>query len=245
MDRSTPLAISGTAVSPFTKSWSRGGTWLAAEERELSLRPCPHANCPERLRGGTPFASHVLVVPETEGGHGVLCPDCRRLPDLSMAHVRFPANYFRPWRGRYGYGSHAGAREHKFSHIDPTLTDPGPSAALVATGTQPRPETVVSKPGNYASKRLQGEPMAGRRLLPHGLSDEDRSAVSAEVERLGGRIGVKVTKTLSYIVVADRRAANTSEIAARAASLGAEILTVAEFKTRAERNWRSLGEAAA
>jgi hypothetical protein len=234
-----------TAVSPFTKNWSRGGGCRPAEDRELSLRPCPHADCPERLRGGAPFASHVLVVPETEGGHGVLCPDCRRLPVPSMAHVRFPANYLRPWRGRYGYGSHAGARDHKFSHIDPALTDPGPSAALPDTGTQSRPETMVSKPGNYAAKRLQNEPMAGQRLLPHGLTEKDHSAVAAEVERLGGRVAAKVTKTLSYIVVADRRAANTSEIAARAASLGAKVLTLAQFKTQAERNWPLPDEPAA
>lgn len=233
-----------TAVSPFTKNWSRGGTWLPAEERDLSLRPCPHDNCPERLRGGTPFASHVLAVPETEGGHGVLCPDCRRLPVASMAHVRFPANYLRPWRGRFGYGSHAGARDHRFSHIDPTVLDPGPTAALPDTGTQPRPETVVSKPGNYAAKRLQKEPMSGRRLLPHGLTEDDRSAVAAEVERLGGRMAAKVTKTLAYIVVADRRTASTSEIAARAAKLGAKVLTLAQFKARAERNWTSPDEPA-
>lgn len=234
-----------TAVSPFTKNWSRGGTWVPAEDRELSLRSCPHPNCPERLRGGKPFASHVLVVPETEGGHGVLCPDCRRLPILSMEHVRFPANYLRPWRGRYGYGSHAGARDHKFSHIDPALTDPGPTAALLDTVTQPRPERMVSKPGNYAAKRLQMEPMAGQRLLPHGLTEEDHSEVATEVERLGGRVAAKVTHTLAYIVVADRRAASKSEIAARAATLGAQVLTLAQFKAQAERNWTLSDEPAA
>jgi hypothetical protein len=161
-----------------------------------------------------------------------------------MAHVRFPANYLRPWRGRFGYGSHAGARDHKFSHIDPTLPDPGPTVDLPDTGTQPRPETVVNKPGNYAAKRLRKEPMAGQRLLPHGLPDEDHSAVAAEVERLGGRMAAKVTKTLAYIVVADRRAASTSEVAARAAKLGAKVLTLAQFKTRAERNWTSPDEPA-
>lgn len=234
-----------TAVSPFTKNWSRGGGCLPAEDRELSLRPCPHADCPERLRGGAPFASHVLVVPETEGGHGVLCPDCWRLPVLHMAHVRFPANYLRPWRGRYGYGSHTGAREYKFSHIDPNLPDPGASATLADTGSQPRHETMVSKPGNYAAKRLQNEPMAGRGLLPYDLTAEELGAVSAEVERLGGRVAAKVTKSVAYVMVPDRRAASRSDISAKAARVDAEILTLEQFKARAKGNWIPLGEATA
>ena len=87
--------------------------------------------------------------------------------------------------------------------------------------------------------------MAGRGLLPYDLTAEELGAVSAEVERLGGRVAAKVTKSVAYVVVPDRRAASRSDISAKAARVGAEILTLAQFKARAKGNWIPLGEAAA
>ena len=232
------------AVAPFTKNWQRGGVWTPADQRELFLRPCPHPDCPERLRGGTPYASHILVVPETETGHGVLCPTCCRLPVPSLASVRFPSNYLRPWRGRFGYGSHAGARDYAGSHIDPNRLDRGAADPLPDTGTLPRPETMITKSGNYTAKRLQREPMAGARLLPLGLAEDDRDTVSAEVTRLGGQIAAKVTKTLAYVVVSDRSATSHSDVARRAALLGAEVMTLAQFEARAKTDWRDCAESA-
>ena len=230
------------AVAPFTKNWQRGGVWTPADQRELSLRPCPHPDCPERLRGGTPYASHILIVPETETGHGALCPTCCRLPVPSLASVRFPSNYLRPWRGRFGYGSHAGARDYAGSHIDPNRLDRGAADPLPDTGTLPRPETMVTKSGNYAAKRLRREPMAGARLLPLGLAEDDRDTVCAEVTRLGGQIAAKVTRTLAYVVVSDIPA--TSDVARRAALLGAEVLTLAQFEARAKTDWSDCAEPA-
>lgn len=229
-----PAAV---AIPPFTKNWTRGGTWIPAHEREISLRPCPHHNCPERLRGGTPYASHVLAVPETEAGFGVLCPHCRRLPVPALSHVRFPPSYLRPWRGRYGHGSHAGARAHSSSHIDPTRRDAGPGIPLPDTGTVPRPETCVTKPGNYAAKRLKKEPMGGARLLPLSLTAEDQSEVAAEVSRLGGQLAVKNTKSVRYVVVTDRRAAVHLDAAKQAAAKGLDVMTLPEFRARARANW--------
>ncbi|GAA3565790.1 hypothetical protein GCM10022197_22070 [Microlunatus spumicola] len=133
------------AISPFTKSWSRGPRWLSADERTLSLRPCRHDDCPERLRGETPFASHVLAVPETEAGFGVLCPHCRRLPVLELRRVYFPTDYLRPWSGRFGQGSHDGARRQAGTHLDVVFLDPGPSAPLPETGAAPRPEAPANR----------------------------------------------------------------------------------------------------
>lgn len=230
------------AVSPFTKNWGRGGRCLPPEERRLSLRSCPHRDCPERLRGGEPHASHVLLVPETEAGFGVLCPHCSRLPVKSMASVRFPADYLRPWSGRFGQGSHAGARHHSGSHLDPNLPDPGPAQPLPDTGTLPRAETAVSKPGNYMARQLRARPMLGRRILPLALTPEDNETISTEANRLGGRIAVKVTKGLQYVVVTDR-AALMDPRARRAVEQGAEVMTVSEFRARALDGWpRGHGE---
>lgn len=224
------------AVPPFTKNWTRGRQWLDADERRLSLRPCPHKDCPERLRGGVPYASHVLHVPETEVGFGVLCPHCWRLPIGSLADVRFPADYRRPWSGRFGHGSHAGARAYAGSHIDPNRPDPGPATPLPNTGSQPRPETVINRDGNYLPKRLQARPLGGRRILPLGLTQGEHDQLAADVERLGGRLASKVTKSLSYLVVRDSGAAKDTR-AKRAAALGAELMTFAEFRRRACADW--------
>jgi hypothetical protein len=63
----------------------------------LRLRECPHTDCP--MAAGSRWASHYLPVPETTvpGGHGLLCPDCQRVPDDRYVDVRFPAAYLSPW----------------------------------------------------------------------------------------------------------------------------------------------------
>ena len=225
-----------TARSPFTKNWTRGANCLPPEERRLALRPCPHRDCPKRLQGGQPYASHVLLVPETGIGFGVLCPDCCRLPVLGMTEVRFPENYLRPWSGRFGRGSHAGARAYPGTHLDPTIPDPGPSEQLPDTGTQPRTETVLNKPGNHLAKHLQGLPLGGQRILPLDLSPADHDVVASQADRLGGRLAVKVTKSLEYMVVTDARATRHPR-ALRAAEQGTEVLTVSQFRTRARGDW--------
>ena len=54
------------------------------------LRECPHADCPN------PWASHLLYVPET-AGFAVLCPRCRRFPDLAFADTPLPPEYVAKW----------------------------------------------------------------------------------------------------------------------------------------------------
>lgn len=216
------------ALSPFLKSWKRGEPWTLEEEKTISLRPCPHRDCPQRLRGGSPFASHVVLVPETEAGFGVLCPHCLRLPVGSLSHVRFPADYLRPWSGRFGYGSHAGAREHAGSHIDPMFDDAGPASALPETGARPRPEVRVNRPGNYLAKHLRSEPLGGARVLLLDLPAGAREELEAEVTRLGGRLATKVTRSLPYVVAANRGL--VVDRALRAQEFGAQVMGVGEFR---------------
>lgn len=226
------------AMSPFTKNYARSMRW-APQQRAFALRPCPHHDCPKRLRGGTPYASHVLLVPETEAGHGVLCPDCRRLPVKELADIRFPVDYLRPWSGRFGYGSHAGARNHSGSHIDPAFPDPGAAVPLPETGTLPRRETVVNKPGNYLAKHLRERPLGGRRVLTLDLNPKAHDFVVSELERLGGLLAKKVTGGLEYVVVADETGFSAPR-AVRAARLGSEIMTFSDFKANARADWKRL-----
>lgn len=77
----------------------------AAGEHHLSAIPCPHQDCDARVagrRGG--LCTVVLRVPEL-ARWAVLCPDCRRVPDLSMSAVTFPMPYLTPWVGPRGAGS--------------------------------------------------------------------------------------------------------------------------------------------
>lgn len=64
----------------------------------LRLRPCPHPDCV--APHGERWLSHYLPVPETDGYNGLLCPDCRRLPDLERPAVYFPDSHFdQAWSG--------------------------------------------------------------------------------------------------------------------------------------------------
>jgi len=228
------------AVSPFEKSWGRGDPWLAAEDRRVSLRECPHPDCPERLRGGAPFASHILWVPETEVGHGVICPSCRRLPVAAKSTVYFPVDYLRPWSGRFGRNSHAIARDQSGTHLDVTFTDRGPDQPLPDTGIQARPETRVNKPGNHIPNSLRMLPLQGRRVLPLGLSESQCEGLTHSLTRLGGRLGQKIKTTLACVVVPDEGAVACPK-AQEAARLGVEVITWAEFARRSARAWMSVG----
>ena len=70
----------------------------------MRLRACPHDDCLGPV--GHRWASHYIPVPETlvEGGFGLLCPDCHRLPDRRYAGVPFPVQYFTLWELAEGAG---------------------------------------------------------------------------------------------------------------------------------------------
>jgi len=61
-----------------------------AKSRAFTVIKCPHHRC-----GG--IASHVVLVPETaSSGFGVMCPKCRRMPnveDPKWAQIVFPTEY--------------------------------------------------------------------------------------------------------------------------------------------------------
>lgn len=69
----------------------------STNRRRVRLRPCPYEDCGSAP--GNRWASHFLPVPETlvEGGHGLLCPDCLRLPHSRHAQVVFPGPYLQAW----------------------------------------------------------------------------------------------------------------------------------------------------
>lgn len=218
------------AISPFTKNWARGASHLGSDEKLLALRPCPHADCPERLAGGTPFASHILAVPETEDGHGVLCPSCRRMPIPGKAAVRFPKAYLRPWRGLLGPKARVrGPREHLGTHLDPSRPDPGPGADLPDAGSLPRPETRKTGGGGDMKKKLQHLPLQGDRVLILGLSKDEEAAVAQLVRRLGGQVAVKLNALTPYVVI-PRPGWRGDVRVDRAKESGAQIMEVNEFR---------------
>ena len=117
----------GLSEGYFEKNFTRA----TRENRRISLRKCPHDDCPAALQGGQGLCSIMIKVPET-GPRGVLCSSCLRLPDAALADVWFPADYRRPWSGRYGIGSHAGARKNKQWTFLPTRhARPGPRRATL------------------------------------------------------------------------------------------------------------------
>ena len=221
------------AVSPFTKNWSRGAGAKDPSDRILFLRACPHRDCPERVNGGQPFASHVLAVPETEDGHGVLCPSCRRLPELRLAHVQFPQAYLRPWRGLLGRAAGRGPRAHHGTHLDPMRHDPGPGTPLVDTGAMPRPETRIHHAGNHSVRHLRSTPLGGARVMVLGITGDRLDVLHRRIEALGGRIARNVTASIALVVVPAGTWAGDARLE-RVQELGLRLITEAELTMRGE-----------
>ena len=117
------------AVAPFERNWARCTRWIAAEDKRLSLRECPHADCPERLRGGRPFASHVLATPETINGQGVLCPSCRRLPVLDSVTSGFLPPTFDPGPDGTELAQSRGSASRSALTSTPAVPTPVPASA--------------------------------------------------------------------------------------------------------------------
>lgn len=226
------------AVSPFQRNWARSTRWMAVEDKRLALRECPHADCPERLRGGRPFASHVLGTPETVPGHGVLCPSCRRLPVPALEGVRFPTAYLRPWSGRYGTRSKARQRQAIGTHLDPGRPDPGPGAALPDNGARPRPETRVNRPGGHVAKELRTGQLRGRLVLLLGLDSPERERLSELVEGCGGRVASKLRESVACVVAPASVLNGPDPRVARAARVGIPSFTPAVFEAKVNEGWR-------
>lgn len=82
--------------------------------RRLAPHQCPHCTTPGKRR--IEYCITILWTPET-WADAVLCPSCRQAP--SLPGIRFPDEYFLPWRGRCGRGSKAsGARDAAGTHLD-------------------------------------------------------------------------------------------------------------------------------
>ncbi|WP_147794207.1 hypothetical protein [Cellulomonas sp. Y8] len=224
------------AVSPFERNWVRSTRWMTADEKRLSLRECPHADCPERLRGRTPYASHVLATPETVLGHGVLCPSCRRLPVAELGGVRFPSAYLRPWSGRFGVRARARQRQHVGTHLDPARPDHGPGAPLADTGARPRPETRRNLPGTHVAKALQGAQLAGRSFLFVGVDERSLARLHELVESRGGRIATRLRATAAGVVAGP--AGCRDPRVARARDLGVPVFDLEEFDSEVRAGWR-------
>ena len=226
-ERTTPA----TNVAYFLKSFRRGVPTVAPDDRRMMLRPCPHRDCPARQAGRQGYATVVINVPETEQWHGVLCPDCMRTPDAAAVTVRFPADYARPWCGRYGVGS-SGNRKRSGTdpvYLDPNVSDSGPppklqqqeSVARIAPPKSAQPQ-VVSNPG--------AGPLMGSRVLELDLDQAQRAAFTARTTALGGVVGYRVKLSLAALVVPDEHG-RLSAKAVRAAGLGIPVLTLEDYDT--------------
>ena len=226
------------AVAPFVRNWARSTRWITAEDKRLSLRECPHADCPERLRGGRPFASHVLATPETITGQGVLCPSCRRLPVLELGDVRFPVAYLRPWSGRYGTRTKQRQRQQVGTHLDPGRTDPGPGVGLPDTGARPRPETRINVPGDYVPKAVRASQLGGRRVLIIGVDDTTAARLRDLIEASGGMVAAKVNRSVACLVAPAEVLSTHHPRIEKAVGMGIPVFTPAKFTSNLREGWR-------
>jgi hypothetical protein len=204
----TVIGRRGTAaaglVAFFQKNFGRAGTATAAE-RLISLRTCPHTDCPHALRHKQPaWCTIILWVPETEVGHGVLCPSCLRLPVEELAGVRFPADYKRPWNGRFGPGSKTSARKERAStYIQHGALDPGPETALSDTGCRPRrDDTATGMPNRLKrpSTEIKKTPFGGRRFYAHGLNETARERLRQHLGLHGGLVAVRLVPSVAAMI---------------------------------------------
>ena len=92
-----------------------GRDFSQGQRGNLSLLPCPHPDCTERVRSGRPGVLVPIATPETTSTHGrpdevlrgTVCRSCRRLPGL--ANEVLPRHYLDPWiGGRRQQVSHQG-----------------------------------------------------------------------------------------------------------------------------------------
>ncbi len=91
-------------VIPF---WRNHGD-LPPDVRRVRPIRCPHPDCEGRQGARTGgWCTTILRVPEL-AQWAVLCPDCRRAPDLTKTDLRFPIGYFTPWVGPRGFASGRG-----------------------------------------------------------------------------------------------------------------------------------------
>ncbi|MBD8607938.1 hypothetical protein IFT73_13835 [Aeromicrobium sp. CFBP 8757] len=206
----SPGSTATKQIAYFTKNFSRGGTPMPMAERVIRLRECPHEDCPDRLRGNAAWCTIILRLPETEAGFGVLCPTCRRCPVQTMSKVRFPADYLRPWSGRFGRGSHAAGRKSDVRiFLQPGLRDPGPAAPLPDVGCLPREDTTIRERSPRAKrpdKAQKSRPLRGRRVYvdPRIVNDERRE-LAEHITTNGGDVAIRLNKSvLVYVHPGDK-----------------------------------------
>jgi hypothetical protein len=235
------------AVGYFGKTFKRGAPTVAPDDRQIFLRACPHADCPERLAGRAAHASLVVNVPETEQWHAVICPACMRVPDTRKAAVRFPSDYARPWAGHYGTRSTlSGARSQQhWTFADPTFPDPGPGTPLPDTGAMPRTAQLPPTRSPSARAPMRGTPLGGQRVLPLNLDQQQIAAFNQRLTDLGGTRGQRLKASLAAVIVASTQGTCWPQ-AVRAATLGVPVLTLEEFSCwePADNNEHAVPEAA-
>jgi len=227
-ERTTPA----TNVAYFLKSFRRGAPTVAPDARRLMLRLCPHRDCPARQAGGQGYATLVLNVPETEQWHAVLCPDCMRAPDAAAVAVRFPADYARPWCGRYGVGS-SGNRTRSGTepvYLDPSVADPGPAPGLQQQESIARIAAPKNAQSQATSRRRCDGPLMGGRVLALDLDEAQRAAFISRTTALGGSTAHRVKPSLRAVVVPDE-AGRRADKALRAAGLGVLVLKLTDYET--------------
>jgi hypothetical protein len=201
----SPGSSATKPIAYFTKNFSRGGTPMPMADRVISLRECPHEDCADRLRGNAAWCTIILRLPETEAGFGVLCPTCRRCPIKTMSKVRFPADYLRPWSGRFGRGSHAAGRKSDVRiFLQPGLSDPGPAAPLPDAGCLPREDTTIRQRSPRAKrpdKAQKSRPFRGRRVyLDPRIVDDAHRDLTEYITTNGGDVAIRLTKSVLVYV---------------------------------------------
>lgn len=229
--------LSSNPAPYFTKNFAR--QTAKSVTKEFRLRTCPHADCPARMRGEQGRCTLIIRTPETEAGFGVLCSVCRRLPVLELRNVRFPADYARPWSGRFGPGSKKSARtERDSTFIDSNFFDPGPGDPLPDVGSQPRQwdGTLGTTPYDYIPAHVRrASALGARRFLIEGLNEAGAAAATIFIEEQGGRLAKKLRTSCAALIVPDTRYASPREAKARV--LGVPVVDLADFLAREPSTW--------
>lgn len=232
LTRTSPqrISLARTEIAYFTKNFTRSGN-LSIEDRAISLRPCPHSDCPATMRGQNAWCSIVLRTPETEAGHGVLCPSCLRCPVPHMAKIRFPSGYARPWIGTFErrYAPVPGTEDHV--RLDPHRSDT-PTTPLQDFGCRPRPGARV---GRHITADIRGSDMRGARVvIDHDMDKAIRDQVAEHLIKHGGRTAVRINATLAAFV-SDRDP--DPHIATRLAQHAIPVVTPADFIATPPATW--------
>lgn len=182
----------------------------------VRLRPCPHTDC--SAAKGSRWLSHYLPVPETDGYHGLICPDCHRLPDPDLADLYLPSAYV----------DHLWDGPSNAAHFDLCA---GPATAECDAAAY-RPDSRLPRETRiYSISEAATELGITDAALRRWISDEDEPL---PCKRMTGHGGLKYGITGATLAQArsNRRLAVVQKRSPRPAGVPGDVITLRELSHR-------------